>query len=284
MDDFSFPFDRDAGVLPPSTPPFLPAPHRGRLGWLGHLFFLTAWLLTLIGVWYLRTGPSGHARKPLGSVPAVLAGVGWNALLFGAVCVAAWGCSRATASEWLLRWRGGAGPIWRGVLYSVALRIVIMAVTFVVVFGLVVSGVITAHDAEGFKPHVENAVNLRALASDRAFYWCVLTLLSASAGLLEETWRGGMLAGLAGAFPRVFGGPIGSWVAIVPVAVLFGLGHLYMGWPAVVLTAILGLLLGAITVWHRTIWDAAIAHALFDAGSFALLAWAVRFNPQLSGQ
>ena len=283
MDDFSFPLDRDSGVLPPPLPPYLPAPHRGRLGWLGHLFFLTAWLLTLIGLWYLRVGPAGHARRPLGSVSAVLAGVGFNALLFGAVCAAAWGCSRATASEWLLRWRGGAGPVWRGVLYSVALRIAVLVTTLVVVFGLVVSGAINSRDAAGFKPHVENAVDLHALVNDRAFYWCVVTLLSASAGLLEETWRGGMLAGLAGAFPRVFGGPVGSWAAIVPVAILFGLGHLYMGWPAVAITALLGLALGAITVWHRAIWDAAIAHALFDAGSFALLAWTFQRYPQALG-
>ena len=74
-----------------------------------------------------------------------------------------------------------------------------------------------------------------------------------------------------------------SGVAIVPVAMLFGLGHLYMGWAAVALTSLLGLLLGAITVWHRTIWDAAVAHALFDSGSFLLLAWTFQRNPHLFG-
>ena len=265
------------------SPPPLPTPGRGRLGWFGHLFFLTTWLLTIILLWYLRHGATGQPRKPLGSAAGVLWGVGLNALLFGVVCAAAWGCSRATASEWLVRWRGGAGPVWRGVLYSVALRIVVVVATFVVVFALVASGVLSARNAAEFKPHVENAVNLPALVNDRAFFWCVVTLLSASAGLVEETWRGGMLAGLAGAFPRAFGGPVGSWVAIVPVAVLFGLGHLYMGWAAVAATTVLGVGLGAITVWHRTIWDAAIAHALFDAGSFAMLAWMFQHNPHLLG-
>ncbi len=279
MADLSSPPHPPDRVLPPP----LPGPRRGRLAWFGHLFFLSAWLLTLILLWYFQIGLSGHPRKPLGSVAGVLLGVGLNALLFGAVCVAAWGCSRATAAEWLLRWRGGAGPVWRGVLYSVALRIVVLIVSVVVVFALVAGGVITADNAEQFKPHPENAVDPHALVSDRAFFWCVVTLFSASAGFLEEAWRGGMLAGLAGAFPRAFGGPVGSWVAILPVAVLFGLGHLYMGWAAVAATTVLGVGLGAITVWHRTIWDAVITHALFDAGSFALLAWTLRYNPHLLG-
>ena len=231
----------------------------------------------------MRERSSAHPHQPLGSVRGVLLGVGLNALLFGGVCAAAWLCSRATAAEWLLRWRGGVGPIWRGVLYSVALRIVVLVVTLAVVFALIAARVIDPRNAARFQPHVENAVNLHALTTDRAFFWCVVTLLSASAGVLEETWRGGMLAGLAGVFPRAFGGPVGSWVAILPVAVLFGLGHLYMGWAAVAATTVLGVGLGAITVWHRTIWDAALAHALFDAGSFALLAWTFQRNPHLLG-
>ena len=205
-------------------------------------------------------------------------------MLFGTVCALAWLCSRATAAEWRLRWRGGWGPVWRGVLYSVGFRVAMFVVLFAVVVTLVGLRVVGAEDAKHFRPQVENLVNLGALAHDRAFYWSALTLLSTMAGVVEETWRAGMLAGLAGVFPGAFGGPKGRWLAIVPVALLFGLGHLYMGWPAVALTTVLGLALGAIMVWHRTIWDAAIAHALFDAGSFALLAWVAERNPHLLGQ
>ena len=282
MADLSHQPDQTGRVLPaPLLPPPLPTPRRGRLGWLGHLLLLSGWIVALIVLWFVRKGSSEHPHTPLHSVRGVLLSTGLNTLIFGAVCGAAWLCSRATASEWRLRWRGGAGPLWRGVLYSVALRIAMFVVTVAVAAVLIACHVIDANDVERLKPHVENAISLSALVHDRAFYWGVVTLLSASAGVLEEIWRGGMLAGLAGAFPRAFGGPVGSWLAIIPVAVLFGCAHLYMGAPAVVLTTLIGLALGAMTVWHRTIWDAVFAHALFDAGSFALLAWAVAHDPRL---
>ena len=263
-------------------PPPLPAPRRGRLGWLGHLSLLTTWLLVLIVFGHRQMASGKHV--PLGSVRGVLWAVGTELVIFGPVCALAWLCSRATADEWRLRWRGGVGPVWRGVLYSVGFRVALFVGLFLVVVALVALHVVTAQQMRGFRPQVENLVSTDALAHDRAFYWCALVLLSPMAGVVEEIWRGGMLAGLAGVFPRVFGGPAGQWAAVLPVALLFGLGHLYMGWPAVVLTTLLGLALGAIMVAHRTIWDAAIAHALFDAGSFALLAWAAQKNPHLLGQ
>lgn len=263
-------------------PPPLPTPRRGRLGWSGHLALLTAWLLGLIALGIRRAGSGRHTA--FGSARGVVLGVGIDALIFGAICGLAWWSSRATAGEWRLRWRGGFGPVWRGVLYSIAIRVVMFVALFAVLMGLAALHWIDLHDLSRFRPRIEQAVSLEALAHDRAYFWCMVTLLSASAGVLEEIWRGGMLAGLAGVFPRAFGGPVGRWVAIVPVAVLFGLGHFYMGWAAVVPAAGIGLVLGAITVWHRTIWDAAIAHGLFDASTLAFLAWALQRNPHLLGQ
>ena len=263
-------------------PPPLPKPRRGRLGWGGHLFLLSAWLVSLILLGRLREASGRHVA--FHSVRGVVWSVGIDTLLFGTVCGLAWWCSRATAAEWRLRWRGGFGPVWRGVLYSVAIRVAMFVMLFAVVMGLIALHVIDSHALSRFRPQIENAVSLEALTHDRAFFWCMVTLLSASAGILEEIWRGGMLAGLAGTFPRAFGGPVGQWTAILPVAVLFGCGHLYMGWPAAVAATGIGLLLGAITVWHRTIWDAAIAHALFDASTLAALAWMLHRNPHLLGQ
>ena len=267
-------------LLPPPLP--TATARRGRLGWFGHLSLLTAWLLTLIFFGHRQTASGRHVA--LASVRQVLWTVGTEIVTFGSVCALAWLCSRATAAEWRLRWRGGWGPVWRGPLYSVGFRAAMFVVLFAVVATLLGLHVINAKDAKGFRPQVENLVNLSALTHDRAFYWCTLTLLSTMAGVVEETWRAGMLAGLAGVFPEIFGGPRGRWLAIVPVALLFGAGHLYMGWPAVALTTLLGLALGTIMVWHRTIWDAAIAHALFDAGSFAMLAWVAQRSPHLLGQ
>ena len=286
MDPLSLEPDPAANAQPPGFSPWTPpppTPRRGRLGWFGHLFFLTAWLLSLIVGWELHRA-SGRPHVAVGSVEGVLRRVALESLIFGAVCALAWGCSRATLDEWRVRWRGGFGPIWRGVLYSFALRIVVMVITIIVVVTLVALRVIDPNNAKALRPQVENAVSPSALAHDRAFFWCAVTLLSACAGIVEEIWRGGMLAGLAGTFPKMFGGRIGQWAAVVPVAVFFGLGHLYMGWPAVAAAALLGLGLGAIMVWHRTIWDAVIAHALFDAGSLAASAWLYQNYPHTFGR
>jgi membrane protease YdiL (CAAX protease family) len=58
---------------------------------------------------------------------------------------------------------------------------------------------------------------------------------------------------------------------VVVASVIFGLGHVLMGWLAVLAATLLGLLLGLIMVLHRSIWPAVFAHGLFDATSFALL-------------
>ena len=268
---------------PGLRPPPLPAPsRRERFGWLGHLALLTAWLVALIYFGQRRIASGRH--RALGSARDVCWAVGTEIGMFSAVCGLAWLCSRATVGEWRLRWRGGFGPLWRGTLYAVGLRVGTFVVGIIVFFTLVALGLLDAKTGRNFRPQIENLVSVQALAHDRTFYWCMVTLLSATAGVVEETWRAGMLAGLAGVFPGVFGGRGGQWFAIVPVAVLFGLGHLYMGWSAVVMTGLLGLVLGALVVWHRTIWDAAVAHALFDACGLALLAWMAERNPHLLGQ
>jgi membrane protease YdiL (CAAX protease family) len=90
-----------------------------------------------------------------------------------------------------------------------------------------------------------------------------------------------MLAGLNALFPRRFAGFRGQLRAVIIAAVLFGLGHTAQGWGAVGITAILGVGLGAIMVWHRSIWDAVIAHGFFDASTFLFLYWMAKYRPDL---
>jgi len=61
-------------------------------------------------------------------------------------------------------------------------------------------------------------------------------------------------------------------IAVVLAAVVFGLGHWPQGLAGVALTGTLGLGLGAILLYHRSLWVAVLAHGFFDATSFALLA------------
>ena len=100
-----------AATLP--GPPPLP---RRRVRWLGHLFILTAWILVAVAGTFSRSA-SARAHVPLGDASTLLRRVAVNTLLFALVCTAAWLCSRASAAEWRLRWRGGLTPIWGGVLY-----------------------------------------------------------------------------------------------------------------------------------------------------------------------
>ena len=102
-------------------------------------------------------------------------------------------------------------------------------------------------------------------------------------GLREELWRAGMLAGLAGVAPKLFTSVRGQIWAVCIAAISFGLGHLPQGWGGVVQTALLGIGLGLIMVWHRTIWTAVFAHGFFDAVSFVLIAVVTKYWPQLKG-
>ena len=264
-------------------PPPLPATHpRGRWGWLGHLSILTVWIVAIMATAHFHAD-TGHQHTALRDVSDLLRRIALDTPVFALFCVGAWGCSRASADQWRLRWRGGLGPIWGGVLYSVAIRLAVLVAGVGLVLLVRVFFVVDAHTMSQLRPRVENAVDPTALVRDRRFFWLVVTVLSFYAGLIEEIWRGGMLAGLAGAFPRVFGGERGPWLAILPTSVLFGLAHLYMGWLAVGAATLLGCLLGAITVWHRTIWYAVVAHGCFDAASFAGLAWVMRHHAQMLG-
>ena len=257
---------------PDAAGPSAAARTRGTLGWLGHLIILTAWVVgsTVAVRFYTNLG---HARPGMSSVPDLLRRLAVGTPLFVGFCVAAWFCSRASAADWRLRWRGGIQPVALGLVYSVGMRLALGALVVAVAVVVQVVHPLNPHDLQALRPQVENAVSPHALTTDPAFFWLVVTLLSFSAGLLEEIWRGGMLAGWAGAFPRAFGGRRGPWLAVLPTAVLFGLAHLYMGWAAAVMAALLGVMLGAIMVWHETIWHAVVAHALFDATSFTALAW-----------
>jgi membrane protease YdiL (CAAX protease family) len=56
-------------------------------------------------------------------------------------------------------------------------------------------------------------------------------------------------------------------------AVVFGFGHTLQGSLAVLHAGLMGFGFGLIIIFHRSIWPAVIAHGLFDAISFALIAY-----------
>jgi membrane protease YdiL (CAAX protease family) len=85
-------------------------------------------------------------------------------------------------------------------------------------------------------------------------------------GLWEEiVFRGFLLGRLRVAFRGVPGTwDRGTVVAILVVGILFGLGHGYQGLLGLVQTSAVGMALGALTVWRKSLWPAVIAHLTID--------------------
>ena len=61
-------------------------------------------------------------------------------------------------------------------------------------------------------------------------------------------------------------------MSVLVAAALFGIGHVAQGPGGVLATALLGVAFGAILLDRRSIWEAVIAHGLFDAVGFLVLA------------
>lgn len=85
-------------------------------------------------------------------------------------------------------------------------------------------------------------------------------LLALTAGITEEViWRGFLLAVLVAIFPVA-----PAWLLLMPMALLFGFAHLYQGRNGVILTTILGAILGGIYIATASLVVPIILHALID--------------------
>jgi len=165
-----------------------------------------------------------------------------------------------------------------GVGYSIALRILGGFVLVGIILFVVALHLATPQEIKDFlslnRPNLERLVDISALRNNPLYYWLTLTFVSfVLAGLREELWRSAFIAGLRGLWPRTFGSRWGEIRAVVLASVLFGSAHLSQGLLGVCNAALLGLGLGLIMIFHRSIWPAVIAHGVFDATSMALLPW-----------
>jgi membrane protease YdiL (CAAX protease family) len=229
----------------------------------------------------------GHDQEQGALLPATVAGLwmvcGWELLVFAGVFGLATALARWDARALRLPWRHGIWLPLRALGWSLVLRLglgIVLAVALVL--GKLLSGG-GPPDPAAFRPDVEAMVDVGALR-DPAYLWTLLTMVSFGlAGLREELWRAGMLAGLAAWHPRWFGGSWGPWRGVVISSVFFGLAHTPQGPAGVVATMLLGLGLGAIMVGHRSFWDAVLAHGFFNATTFALLPWIADQHPELLG-
>jgi membrane protease YdiL (CAAX protease family) len=232
--------------------------------------------LVLLAMFPLSAGLSGIlSSKTSAALPPniriLLLALTLDFLLFGVLFGLAWLSSRANADQLLLHWRGRGWPILWGMIYSIALR---FAVAIVIIaagaFWLALHG--DGGNLNHMKPDMSRMIDLSALLNDPVYLALMLTLVSfVVAGFREELWRAAMLAGIGALFPRALQSWRGRAAAILVVAVIFGLGHTAQGAVGVGVTGLLGVGLGVIMLWHRSIWEAVIAHGFFDASTFALL-------------
>lgn len=205
------------------------------------------------------------------TVPGLLTVVLIELLIFAVVFVAAWWASRVSAEQLLLKWSEGVKPVFRGFLYAIGLRLALMVVV-VAAFVMVQLAGIEPEVLERMQPRTETMVQVETLASDPLYLVVCLTVVSfVLAGFREELWRSGVLAGLMILFPKMSESISRQLIAVAIAAILFGFGHLPQGVTVALMTTLLGFGLGAIMVYHHSIWDAVFAHGFFNAGSFFLL-------------
>jgi membrane protease YdiL (CAAX protease family) len=260
-----------ASDTPPAEKPTAARPRVGRIRWWIHLILIGGYFLPVFFVNGPRRGPVlTHTVRGLITVCA------FDLTMFAVVFGIAWLTSRASREELFLVWRPGWLVVPLGLAYSIAIRfaIVILVLAGAVLLAAFFDQQQLKHFWESSQPDVSTLVSLRAARSNPTYAWLLITLVSfVSAGLREELWRAGTLAGLRALWPNAFGSKTGQVVAVLLIAVAFGAGHFHMGVLAAVLAGVLGVLLGLIMVIHRSVWPAVIAHGSFDALTFALLAW-----------
>jgi membrane protease YdiL (CAAX protease family) len=275
-------------VEPPPLPPLasgehhaVPRPTDRRVGWWVHLLILLAYPLCL-GLLGSAQVQAHDAPMLPGSVAGLIAVCVFELAIFGVVFGVAWAASRARAIDLHLGWNDGPLPIVRGFGYSIALRIMVAIATLAVLAVGLASGAFDSQTFNKTGPQLDAMVDSGTLKDNPAYLLIAMTLLSfVVAGLREELWRAGVIAALLALFPKTFAGARGKIAAVMIAAVVFGLGHLPQGWIAVGMIGLLGVGLGLILVFHRSLWDAVIAHGFFDAASFAMLYLLANLPPEL---
>ena len=272
-----------ADATPPIPPPpstsaikaSSEAPHRALWRW---------WVaLVIVGAFPFAAALSSSVRNNRNSggaatLPSSVEGL----LLAGALQLAvilfffgvSWLFSRATKAELWMNWRGGAAPIWQGALYSIGLRFLPLLPFFAIMVVLAILGYKPEAAAQWLnanRPQTEG-IGDSVRAGSALYKALMLSFFSfVVAGFGEELWRVATMRGLLEIAPRAFSPLVKNSIAVLVSALVFGIGHLYQGVVGVGVTAFIGIALGAITLYHRSIWPAVIAHGCFDAASFLMV-------------
>ena len=187
---------------------------------------------------------------------------------------AGWLFSRVNKSELWLGWRNGVAPIWQGALYSIGLRFLPLLPLFAAAIVFTMLGYKPddlTHWINANKPQTAG-IGDSVRAGSALYKALMLTFFSfLVAGFGEELWRVATMRGLIEIAPRTMAPLVRDGIAVVVSALVFGVGHWYQGAMGVGVTALLGIALGALTLYHRSVWPAIMAHGFFDASSFLMV-------------
>lgn len=240
------------------------------------IFLLGFMVFVALAGSFARNLPKGQSEPMLPATAPQLISLSLLELgMFGVIWGIAWLFSRPSTDELFMRWRGTWENIVLGLGYSLALRFVpVVAVVFLAMFALL-NGVKPEDLTEyikGFSPTPEKMVSLKALENDPVYRFIMVTWMSfIVAGLREELWRVAVIASFTKWLTPRYSQRHVQIFAVIISSLFFGMAHVIQGPLAIGLTALIGMALGAITLAHRSIWPAVIAHGAFDALSFLLL-------------
>ena len=265
-------------IIVPIAAGIQPIASARRIGWWVHLLLIAALPLAVFLLGLRHTPLRGPALTH--SVFGLLYVCAIQLAIFAVLFLLAVLASRASNDDLLLAWRPGWRVLPLGLGYSIALRIALAAIGILAVIFLMLMRVVSEAGITKFSrakaPDVEALVDVSALQHNPTYLVLTLTLVSfVVAGLREELWRTGFLAAFRRLWPQHFAGLKGEMKAIVIAAVLFGAAHSIQGPIAVLMTFLLGIGLGAIMVYHRSIWPGVFAHGFFDATSLALIPFVI---------
>lgn len=111
-----------------------------------------------------------------------------------------------------------------------------------------------------FAPFLRNVLEnpFQAMLGSPLRVAAFVALVLVAGGIREELQR----AFLLHRFDQALGG---ARLGVIVTSVAFGLGHAVQGWDAMIVTALLGAIWGAVYVWRRNVIPTMVSHALFNA-------------------
>ncbi len=280
----------DEGATPEQPSP----PSVAKWRWLIHLLIMGSYPL-LIAALSLGIRPEDAEAALSANIGILLLNLMITMASFFVFLGLAWCASRATVDDLMLRWKSGVLPWALGLVYSIGMRLLIGVIVYIVVFAVVL-GMLSSEgkplSMESFqetstklmednRPKVEHLVDTDAIVNSPMYLFINITLVSfVMAGFREELWRSSMLAGFKGLFPQSYDKLWCKIGFVLIVAVIFGIGHLPQGIGGVILTGALGVMLGLIMIFHRSIWQATWTHGFFNATSFAGMYFLFKYKDQ----